>query len=110
MKREKFLPIGSVCLLKGAKKRVMITGFLATGKETGNKTFDYMGCIFPEGILSSEQNLLFDHEQIDKIFYLGYSDDEQKALSIRLKELDNKNEPNDGEISEISTSNNSNLL
>jgi len=29
MNREKYLPIGSVVLLKDAKKRVMITGFAA---------------------------------------------------------------------------------
>lgn len=29
MNREKYLPIGTVCLLKNAKKRVMITGFAA---------------------------------------------------------------------------------
>ena len=85
MNREKYLPIGSVVLLKDAKKRVMITGFAAKGKETGDKMFDYMGCLYPEGIISSEQNLLFNHEQIDKIFYIGYSDNEWKELEIKLK-------------------------
>lgn len=37
--KEKYLPIGSVVLLKNAKKRIMITGFVAKGKETGDEVF-----------------------------------------------------------------------
>ena len=87
MNKEKYLPIGSVVLLKDAKKRVMITGFAAKGKETGDKMFDYMGCLYPEGVISSEQNLLFNHEQIDKIFYIGYIDEEWKNVELKLKEV-----------------------
>ena len=87
MNREKYLPIGSVVLLKEAKKRVMVTGFVAQSQETGNKVFDYMGCLYPEGIISSEQNLLFNHDQIDKIFYLGYSDEEWIEVHSKLKEV-----------------------
>lgn len=87
MNTEKYLPIGSVVLLKDAKKRVMVVGFAARGKETGDKMFDYMGCLYPEGVLSSDKNLLFDHEQIDKIFFLGYSDDEEKQLKVKLNQL-----------------------
>lgn len=85
MKVEKYLPIGTVCLLKNAKKRVMVTGFAAKGKETGDKMFDYIGCLYPEGVISSDKNLLFNHDQIDKIFYMGYVDDEQKELMNKLK-------------------------
>ena len=85
MNTEKFLPIGTVCILKNAKKRVMVTGFAAKGKETGDKMFDYMGCLYPEGVISSDKNLLFNHDQIDKIFYMGYVDDEQRQLMIKLK-------------------------
>ena len=50
---EKYLPIGTVVLLKGAEKRVMITGFCATElKESDEtKTWDYSGCIYPEGFI-----------------------------------------------------------
>ena len=92
MNREKYLPIGTVVLLKDAKKRVMITGFAAKGKETGDKMFDYMGCLYPEGVISSEQNLLFDHDQIDKIFYMGYVDNEWKETENQLKDIVSKME------------------
>ena len=34
---DKFLPIGTVVLLKGGKKRVMIIGFCAMAKEKAGK-------------------------------------------------------------------------
>lgn len=87
MKREKYLPIGTVVLLKDAKKRIMITGFVAKGKETNNKIFDYIGCLYPEGVLNSEQNLLFNHDQIKDIYYMGYVDDEWKKVEKKIKEM-----------------------
>lgn len=83
----KYLPIGTVCLLKNARKKVMVVGFCATATEVGDKVFDYIGCLYPEGVVSSNENLLFDHEQIDKIYYLGYSDEEDKTFKEKLKEL-----------------------
>lgn len=91
MNKEKYLPIGSVVLLKNAKKRIMITGFAAKGKETGNKVFDYVGCLFPEGVISSDKNLLFNHDQIDKLYYIGYSDNDEKEFKQKLKDYLEKN-------------------
>jgi len=95
MNKEKYLPIGSVVLLKDAKKRIMVTGFAAKGKETGNKIFDYMGCLYPEGVMSSDKNLLFNHDQIDKIYYIGYIDEEWKIIEKKLKEIVEKNNSNE---------------
>ena len=86
---EKFLPVGTVVILKNGKKRMMITGFIATGKETGDKVFDYIGCLYPEGVISSDRNLLFDHDQIAQVFYMGYVDDEQKEFMVKLNQLVN---------------------
>ena len=110
MSREKYLPIGSVVLLKEAKKRVMVTGFVAQSKETGDKVFDYMGCLYPEGIISSEQNLLFNHEQIDKIFYLGYSDEEWIEVHSKLKEVAGEMQKEINENNQIMQNNNTNLF
>lgn len=82
---EKYLPIGSVVLLKGGKKRVMITGFIPTMNKE-NKTFDYSGCLYPEGIINSNENLLFNHNQIDHVYFLGLNDEEERTFKSRLKE------------------------
>ncbi len=102
---EKYLPIGTVCILKEAKKRIMIIGFAAKGKETKDKLFDYIGCLYPEGVISSDKNLLFNHDQIDKVFSLGYVDEEQKQLMVKLKSYINETYNND-DSSESSSSNN----
>ena len=89
---EKYLPIGSVVMLEGATKRVMITGFIAKGIETGDKVFDYIGCLYPEGVISSDKNLLFNHENIKTVYYIGYSDTEWKELETKLKQFAKENQ------------------
>lgn len=85
-KFKRYLPIGSVVLLKDAKKKVMIIGYAVTSPEHGERVFDYIGCLFPEGVISPTKNLLFDHKDVNQIFAIGYSDDEQKEFSKRLDE------------------------
>ncbi len=84
---EKYLPIGTVVMLKGGSKRLMITGFCSMPTDDKNKMFDYSGCMYPEGVLSSDQTALFNHDQIDKIYYMGYVDDEEKKFKSTLNAL-----------------------
>lgn len=93
-KYEKYLPIGSVVLLNDATKRVMICGFCVTPKDE-NKLFDYIGCLYPEGIIDTDQNLLFNHNDIKQIFAIGYSDDEEKIFKEKLKKSLNGNVDNE---------------
>ena len=83
-KYKKYLPLGSVVLLKDAKKRVMITGYAIKSPESGDKVWDCIGCLWPEGVVSSDKNLLFNHSDIYQIFAIGYSDDEQKKFMVVL--------------------------
>jgi len=80
--KKELLPIGSVVMLKDATKKVMITGYLAS--IDANTVFDYSGCLFPEGFLSSKQVCLFNHNQIDKLYFTGYEDDEQRKFTKDL--------------------------
>ncbi len=84
---DKYLPIGTVVLLKNAKKRLMITGFCAVTKEKKNVVYDYIGCLYPEGVISSDQTAVFNHDQISKIYAFGYSDEEQKKFNENLNKL-----------------------
>ena len=87
----KFLPIGTVVLLKGGKKEVMITSYcifpnnteVKDGQEVKaeKKMYEYGGCIYPEGILDSNMVCAFDHDKIEKICHMGYETDAQKELS-----------------------------
>ena len=91
MNYEKYLPVGTVVLLKNGKKRVMITGFCCVSKETDNKVWDYTGCLYPEGYVKTNTALLFDHNQIEKIYYLGLIDEEEKKFKNELKQIMQQN-------------------
>ena len=75
----KYLPLGTVVLLRGATKKLMITGYCSADVEK-------MDTIYPEGFLSFDQTCLFNHNQIGKIYHLGYKDEEQEKFMGVLKE------------------------
>lgn len=105
-KYEKYLPLGSVVLMKEAKKRVMITGYAVKAEEFGDKIWDYIGCLWPEGMISPDKNLLFDHENIHQIFAIGYTDNEQKSFMRLLhKAMDLREERLNKEEAEIPNKN-----
>lgn len=86
MKKE-YLPIGSVVLLKNAKKRVMVTGFYVKENEKSEKVYDYVGVMYPEGVIQSDKNLVFNNDQIEKIYFSGFSDIEEQEFKQRLYKL-----------------------
>ena len=79
------LPIGSVVLLKGSSKRLMITGVgqYALAEEGARRLYDYVAVVFPEGYLNPEENYLFDNEQIDKVYFIGLQHSESIAFLER---------------------------
>ena len=85
---DKFLPIGTVVLLKKAKAKVMITGFLTSGGESQSYIYDYCGCIFPIGIYTNESTLVFNHDDIKDVYYIGYSDKKTKEFNKSLLEYE----------------------
>ena len=87
MIEEKYLPAGTVCMLKGGKKKVMIVGFAIMPKENPNTYYDYMGALYPEGIISNDQTLVFNHEQIETVYAKGYADQEQIEFNQKLKQF-----------------------
>lgn len=92
---NKFLPIGTVVLLKGGKRELMITSYCImpngdvydkNGKvDVTGQIFDYGACFYPEGMITSDQLFAFNHEQIDKVCYMGYKTDQQSDISEMLK-------------------------
>ena len=83
---ERTLPIGSVVRLKGADKRVMIIGYCKYKLGDNETIYDYAGCVYPEGFFSADTTALFDHEQIERIYALGYQNDERFEFEEQLKE------------------------
>lgn len=76
---NKLLPLGSVVLLKDGMQKLVVVGRGALYEDhtTGKDTFaDYMGAIYPTGI-NPETTIFFQHENIDKVIFKGYSDEEE---------------------------------
>ncbi len=87
---EKYLPVGTVCMLKGGKKAVMVVGYGIQPKEEPNVIYDYLGALYPEGIVTMEQNMVFNHENIESILFKGYESDEQKSFNQKIVEVINE--------------------
>ncbi|MBE5807280.1 MAG: DUF4176 domain-containing protein [Clostridiales bacterium] len=81
-------PIGTVVLLKESTKRLMITGVAQyrIDEEGNRKLYDYVGVVFPEGFLSAEENFLFNADQIDKLYFVGFQDAESMAFIEKAEE------------------------
>ena len=89
----KYLPIGSVVLLKEATKRIMVTGYASVSPDTGDKVYDYSGCFFPEGFIDYDEVFVFDHNQIETVCFKGFEDEEQQEFMGKLEtELKNIND------------------
>ncbi len=91
------LPIGSVVLLKGGNKRVMICGRIQTraGEE---KIYDYSACYFPEGIVDPTNMFFFDRDAIDVIFFIGCQDEEELRFRHEVLDTLGELEVRDGQI------------
>lgn len=98
--KDKFLPIGTIVLLKGGKKELMITSYCifptgdlyVDGKKADSKgeMYDYGACTYPEGILDANRIFGFNHEQIEKICFMGYETDEHAGFIEALKNAVNE--------------------
>ena len=82
---NKYLPVGSIVLLNGGTKRLMITGYCMQTEERPGVIYDYSGCLYPEGVIRSDVTSVFNHEQIEKVDFVGFSDDEGKSFTDELK-------------------------
>lgn len=82
---NELLPVGSIVLLKGAKRNVVIIGFGAI-EEGSSEVWDYLGAAYPIGVISSNKNLLFNRNQIEKVVFTGYVDSEDIELRKEINE------------------------
>lgn len=83
------LPIGSVVTLKEGTKRLMVIGRLQQNVRT-KKVYDYAGCLWPEGYMDKDSCYVFDHEDIDCLYYIGLQDIEEFNFRFELDEMRKK--------------------
>lgn len=92
MEKVDYLPIGSVVLLKGGRKKLMIISRVLQVKlDDSECCFDYGGVIYPEGLIG-EKIAYFNSEGIKEVVFKGYSDEEEAETVKNLNTyLENKN-------------------
>ncbi len=83
--QKDYLPIGSVVLLKGGEKRIMICGRIQT-RAGEDHIYDYSACYYPDGVDSSRM-FFFDSDAIEKVFFIGFQDPEELAYQEALSNL-----------------------
>ena len=105
---EKYLPIGSVVLLEGGTKRLMITGYCMQTEEQPGVLYDYSGCLYPEGIIRSDITSIFNHSQIKEIFFKGFNDEEgqefHQTMMDDIEELETPDEEEEQDFKFIDSS------
>ena len=88
--KERFLPIGTVVMLENGEKEVMITSYCVFSKaqymdeNIENDMFEYGGCVYPEGILDTDVSIVFNHDKIKEVLFMGYETEQQKQFSDAL--------------------------
>lgn len=87
---NELLPIGSIIILKGAEKKLMIFGVKQTNEQT-QEEYDYIGVLYPEGNMGTNTQFLFNHKDIQDVVFEGFKDEERDKFIEHLNEFYNVN-------------------
>ena len=83
---DEFLPIGSVVLLKGGNKRIMICGRIQA-QAGSDIIYDYSACYYPEGIVDPKSMFFFNRDAIEAVYFRGYEDQDELDYRHELDQL-----------------------
>jgi len=97
MEIRNLLPIGSVVLLKGAMKKMMIFGIKQLDEKNPETEYDYSGVPYPEGNVGTDTQYLFNHSDIGMVCFRGFEDEEREEF-INILEDYYRNNLNENQI------------
>jgi hypothetical protein len=89
---EKYLPIGSIVTVNGLNKKMMIIGYYSLEYQNSVTMYDYVGCAYPEGLLVKNNMFSFNHTDITKVEFVGFSDESYTKLNNNLNNQLNNND------------------
>lgn len=75
---NKYLPVGTIVLIKNNIKTLMIIGYLSKNDE---KIYDYVGVYCPEGFAGKEYLLKFNHDDVVGVMKMGLEFKKQKEYN-----------------------------
>ena len=79
------LPSGSVVTLEGSQQKYMIYGRLIK-MQYNEHVYDYVACPYPQGHQTSDQNRIFDHDDIEMVYFIGLQDAEEMNYRENLSD------------------------
>ncbi len=80
MEKVNYLPLGSIILMEGGIQKLIITSRGLVVQHNGEEVFfDYAGVPYPQGLISDDL-LYFNHEDIAKVIFEGYKDDDDTVI------------------------------
>lgn len=96
---KEYLPVGSVVLLKGGKRKVMIIGIAQSCPNGEGKTveYDYIGVVYPVGFVDRNSVVGFQQEAINDVAFRGYENPERedfvRYMEAALEQQKKENAP-----------------
>jgi len=81
--QRKYFPIGTVVTLIDGIKPLMIYG-RAQKQKGSDAIFDYVACLYPEGNLSSDFNIFFQHKDVGEVLFTGYQTEEDEKYQVLM--------------------------
>ena len=91
------LPIGSIIRIKGGEKKLMICGRIMT-RTGSDEIYDYVGCLYPEGIVDPSNVYFFNRDGIEECVWRGYEGEEEMNYRHKVLDLLGELEVIDGKI------------
>lgn len=82
---DKLLPLGSIVQLYDGEVKVIIVGRVQKHVGNGN-LYDYSSCIYPQGYMGSDQLYMFNHENIETLYFIGFEDAQEGEYQKLLME------------------------
>lgn len=80
----KYYPIGTVVVLKEGTWPLMIYGRQQITKKFSDKTYDYIGCLYPQGYIDKDYIIYFMHDDIEEVLYGGMTSDTEIEMERLL--------------------------
>lgn len=78
--------LGTIVYLKEGRAKVMILNRGSIVEKEGMSfLYDYAGCIYPTG-MNPDQILYFNEENIDRVIFEGYSDEDEQRFEELYQE------------------------
>lgn len=96
-----YLPLGSIVILKGGVQKVVINarGLVSMATDPAG-FFDYGGSLYPQGIVG-DQVLYFNHKDIARVVFEGFSDDDDKMMVENINEWYSKTDIERADVSNL---------